>query len=159
MTNMDYKYIEQLLERYWNCETSLEEEQILRSFFTQKDIPAEMMKYKALFSYENGEIKDDVLGAAFDARMMSLVDEPEPVVARTVTVKSRFMPLFKAAAAVAVFISLGSLSQSLFTTDGNASSGIRYGRSISAAGKAETADTLGSDTLTKVSATATILNK
>ena len=30
---MDYKYIEQLLERYWNCETSLEEEQILRSFF------------------------------------------------------------------------------------------------------------------------------
>ena len=30
---MDYKYIEQLLERYWNCETSLEEEQILRAFF------------------------------------------------------------------------------------------------------------------------------
>ena len=25
---MDYKYIEQLLERYWQCETSLEEEGI-----------------------------------------------------------------------------------------------------------------------------------
>ena len=33
---MDYKYIEQLLERYWNCETSAEEEQILRIFFQQK---------------------------------------------------------------------------------------------------------------------------
>ena len=36
---MDYKYIEQLLENYWNCETSTEEEQILRSFFSQKDVP------------------------------------------------------------------------------------------------------------------------
>ena len=25
---MDYKYITQLLERYWNCTTSLEEDQI-----------------------------------------------------------------------------------------------------------------------------------
>ena len=32
---MDYKYIEQLLERYWACETTLEEEQILRAFFLQ----------------------------------------------------------------------------------------------------------------------------
>ena len=39
---MDYKYIEQLLERYWNAETTLEEENILRTFFCQKDIPAEM---------------------------------------------------------------------------------------------------------------------
>lgn len=37
---MDYKYIEQLLERYWNCETSVEEEQILRIFFQQKELPA-----------------------------------------------------------------------------------------------------------------------
>ena len=35
MNNMDYKYIEQLLERYWKCETTLEEEEILRMFFSQ----------------------------------------------------------------------------------------------------------------------------
>ena len=28
---MDFKYIEQLLERYWQCETSLEEEAQLRT--------------------------------------------------------------------------------------------------------------------------------
>ena len=33
---MDYKYIEQLMDRYWECETSLEEEQILRTFFSQE---------------------------------------------------------------------------------------------------------------------------
>lgn len=38
---MDYKYINQLLERYWRCETSLEEEDILRSFFSQKDVPVD----------------------------------------------------------------------------------------------------------------------
>ena len=33
---MDYKYIEQLLERYWACDTSVEEEQILRAFSGRK---------------------------------------------------------------------------------------------------------------------------
>ena len=35
---MDYKYIKQLLERYWNCETSLEESSP-PAFFSQEDIP------------------------------------------------------------------------------------------------------------------------
>ena len=34
---MDYKYIEQLLERYWEGETTLQEEAILRAFFSQED--------------------------------------------------------------------------------------------------------------------------
>ena len=44
---MDYKYIKQLLEHYWVCETSLEEEEILRTFFSQKELPAELEKYRA----------------------------------------------------------------------------------------------------------------
>ena len=52
---MDYKYIEQLMERYWRCETSLQEEEILRSFFSQEDVPANLLPYKELFSYEQTE--------------------------------------------------------------------------------------------------------
>ena len=37
---MDYKDIEQLLERYWQCETSVEEESVLRDFFSREDVPA-----------------------------------------------------------------------------------------------------------------------
>ena len=59
---MDYKYIEQLLERYWKCETSLEEEEILRTFFSQKDVPASLLPYKDLFTYEQTEKKQCVLG-------------------------------------------------------------------------------------------------
>ena len=46
---MDYKYIQQLMERYWAAETTLEEEQILRTFFSQKDLPADMQQWQALF--------------------------------------------------------------------------------------------------------------
>ena len=39
---MDSNYIEQLLERYWQCETSVEEEAQLRSFFRDEDVPAHL---------------------------------------------------------------------------------------------------------------------
>ena len=36
---MDYSFIDKLLERYWQCATSLEEEEMLKAFFRQKEIP------------------------------------------------------------------------------------------------------------------------
>ena len=109
---MDYKYIEQLLERYWNAETSLEEESILRTFFSQKDIPAEMKHLRPLFIDEAvGETLDD----DFDARIMQAIGEPltsqEVVKAREVSLTQRLMPLFKAAAVVAIILTLGGALQ------------------------------------------------
>ena len=49
---MDFKYIEQLLERYWQCETSLEEEAQLRAFFKENDVPEHLLRYKDLFVYQ-----------------------------------------------------------------------------------------------------------
>lgn len=49
---MDYKDIEQLLERYWQCETSVEEESVLRDFFSREDVPAHLLRYKNLFVYQ-----------------------------------------------------------------------------------------------------------
>ena len=73
---MDYKYIEQLMERYFNCETSLQEEQILRSFFQQEEIPAELLPYRDLFRYEEEEAMEEKLGDDFDARILSIVEHP-----------------------------------------------------------------------------------
>jgi len=114
---MDYKYIEQLLERYWNCETTLEEERILRTFFSQKDIPVRLLPYRDLFCYEQAETMDDALGEDFDARVLALINEPEPVKARTISMRQRLMPLFKAAAIVAIVLTLGNASQVAFTGD------------------------------------------
>jgi len=108
---MDYKYIEQLMERYWNAETTLEEESILRSFFRQENIPAEMEPLRALFA---DEATDEVLGDDFDARMMEMIREeeaPKVVKAREITLTQRLKPLFKAAAIVAIILSLGNAAQ------------------------------------------------
>ena len=105
---MDYKYIEQLLERYWNAETSLEEESILRTFFSQKDIPAEMEHLRALFT---DEASQQLLGDDFDARIMQAIDDEHVVKAREVSLTQRLMPLFKAAAVVAIILTLGGALQ------------------------------------------------
>ena len=98
---MDYRYIEQLLERYWRCETTLQEEEILRTFFSQDDIPAGLERYKALFRYEKTEPQTDVLGADFDDRMMARIESQRTVKARVIRMPQRLRPLFKAAAVVA----------------------------------------------------------
>lgn len=112
---MDYKYINQLLERYWQCETSLEEEDILRAFFSQKDVPAEFLKYRQLFAYEQSAKKESVLGNDFDSKILSIIDNDNDrsnaVKVRHITMTARLMPLFKAAAVVAIIITLGNAAQ------------------------------------------------
>lgn len=117
---MDYKYIEQLLERYWNCETSLEEENILRTFFSQKDVPASLLAYRDIFAYEQSATTTEVLDDDFDSRLLALVDEPQPVKARTISLTQRLAPLFKAAAVVAILLTLGNAAQVPFAADNDA---------------------------------------
>ena len=50
MTN-DKSHIAQLLDRYFAGESTLEEEQVLRDYFQQDDIPAEWASYRDLFCY------------------------------------------------------------------------------------------------------------
>ncbi len=114
---MDYKYINQLLERYWRCETSLEEEDILRAFFCQENIPEELAHCKAFFAYGERQQQEDVLGQDFDDKIMSVIDADKPVKARTITMSQRLRPLFKAAAIVAMILTLGNAMQLPFGND------------------------------------------
>ena len=114
---MDYKYIDQLLERYWRGETSLQEEEILRMFFSQEDIPAALLPYRDLFVYEQNEKEMEKLGDDFDQRILGMIQEDEPVKARVITMRHRLMPLFKAAAVVAILLTLGNAMQAAFSDD------------------------------------------
>lgn len=112
---MDYKYINQLLDRYWQGETSIEEENILRTFFSQEEIPAALLPFKALFVYQQSEVKSDVLGDEFDKKMMSLIPEESVVKAKHLSMAVRLRPLFKAAAVVAIILTLGNAMQVPFS--------------------------------------------
>ena len=116
---MDYKYIEQLLERYWQCETTLEEENILRTFFSQKEVPVTLLPYQSLFTYEQEERMAEPLGDDFDQRVLAQVSEVAPVKARRLTLRRRLMPLFKAAAIVAIILTLGNAIQVAFNAEEN----------------------------------------
>lgn len=111
---MDYKYIEQLMDRYWECETSLEEEQILRTFFSQESVPVYLLPYKDLFTYEHDEVHEDKLGEDFDRKMLEMVGEKAPVKAREIRITERLKPLFKAAAIVAVILTMGNAMKVAF---------------------------------------------
>lgn len=122
---MNYKYIEQLLDRYWQAETSLEEEQILRTFFAQKDVPAALAPYKSLFAY-TGQQAAQHLGEDFDRRVLAAIDEadttetvataPKRVKIGHITLANRLRPLYRAAAAVAIVTLLGTAAQQSFVS-------------------------------------------
>lgn len=131
---MDYKYIEQLLDRYWECATTPVEESILRSFFSQKDVPAELEKYKSLFVYENAQAKLH-LDESFDNRVLAAAgiaeeedEKPSPKVVKIghVSLATRLRPLFRAAAAVAIVTLLGTAAQHSFNRQDEAPAGWDY---------------------------------
>lgn len=113
---MDYKYIEQLLDRYFECETSLAEEQILRVFFTQENVPVHLLSYRQLFTEPEKAKEQETLGNDFDQRILSLINEeqdqePVRVKAKIISLNRRLRPLYKAAACVAVVLALGQAAQ------------------------------------------------
>lgn len=104
---MDYKYIEQLIERYFQCETTLQEEHILSVFFAQdeQEVPQQLRQYGPLFAAMQPQ---DTLGDDFEKRMLALTEEPVTVKARTISLRQRLQPLFRAAAMVAIVLTLGN---------------------------------------------------
>ena len=136
---MDYKYIEQLLERYWECQTTLEEEAILRTFFRQEDVPASLLPYRQLF-IEEDEMAGEHLSKDFADRMLSLVGE-ENLTSRTIThwqvselgnpvgegkeickahrltFMRRLRPFYRAAGLIAIMLTVGNAAYQSFTDE------------------------------------------
>lgn len=117
---MDYRYIEQLLERYWIAETTLEEERILRAFFAQKELPNELLPLQPLFQatheHTQARLSDD-----FEARLLAQVEatsSPSPRIVKALrpSLFERLRPMYNAAAAIALFLLVGGAVQHAFQT-------------------------------------------
>lgn len=120
---MDYKYIEQLLERYWNAESSLEEEAILRNFFRQDELPAHLACFRDLFVYEV-ECSEIALGEDFDERVLKKANlqkakTMQVVYAKRQTAWHRLRPMFRAVASVAIVLLVGSATRHFFADNYN----------------------------------------
>lgn len=120
---MDYKYIEQLLEKYFECQTTLEEEAILRTFFRQEDVPASLLPYRQLF-VELDALATEHLSDGFADRMLRMVGEESmtpfkgnEVVckARRLTFLRRLRPFYRAAGLVAILLTIGNAAYQSFS--------------------------------------------
>ena len=143
---MDCKNMERLLERYWRCETSLDEEATLRAFFLSAEVPSHLLCYKPLFAYQQSQQQTESLGEEFDAKVLALIEKEEVQQAQSqdaatatevvkihrITLASRLMPLFKAAAAVALILTLGHVMEhSFIASDGAMAVADTIGQQIS----------------------------
>lgn len=117
---MDYKYIENLIERYFDCLTSIEEERILKAFFLQEEVPAQLKKYAPLFTFEAAS-KEDVLDDDFDQRLEQRLEKDGDAPVKRVHIKrltltDRIRPLIHAAAAVAIVALVGNSIHTAYLT-------------------------------------------
>ena len=75
---MDSKHIEDLLQKYWNAETSLDEEQHLREFFSREGVPENLNETASLFRYFEMQKKTGVNDISFDANLKKKLSSAEP---------------------------------------------------------------------------------
>ncbi|MDD3788558.1 MAG: hypothetical protein PHO94_07665 [Petrimonas sp.] len=101
---MEFENIHTLINKYWNCETSTQEEQILQDFFSQEEIPDELKEYAPLFRYKK-DSQSKTLSSDFDKRLSTAIREQEKE-NKYITVKI-FAPALRIAASVALITGLG----------------------------------------------------
>ena len=92
-----------------------------------------------------------VLGSDFDSKILSVINEEEPlkVKARTITMTQRLMPLFKAAAVVAIFLTLGNAAQESFNSSKNDAVNLAGYNKIDKGASVAMSDSTTTDTLQK----------
>ncbi len=100
---MDSNKIDHILEKYWEGESSLQDEAMLREYFSQEDIPAKYESIRPMFQFFKTE-QASFLDGNFDERLTSKLKAVEA----TDNIKPRRHSLTvyirRAAAVAAIFI-------------------------------------------------------
>lgn len=74
---MDYKVMEQLLDKYFEGETSLQEEKQIRDYFQREKAPESLRPYQPLFQHLAQE-QSRRLGEDFDRKLLQRLEEARP---------------------------------------------------------------------------------
>ncbi len=94
---MDSKKLEELLQKYWDCETSLEEEKQLQEYFRTEKVPEQWKEAASLFHYFEQQ-KNKSVNEQFDKTIIGQLKKPKGRVTNLVQTSLRI------AAGVAVLV-------------------------------------------------------
>lgn len=99
---MSHKEITQLLDRYFEGETTLQEEAQLRTFFNRKDVPESLRSYQPMFQFFEAE-RNVKLDDVFEERLLQqLEQQTQP------RLQVRYLRVWMASAAAILLIALAA---------------------------------------------------
>jgi len=102
---MDSKRIDLLLERYWNCVSTQEEESELKNYFNStSEIPKHLLHVAPLFKYFKQEADIKLTDSIFDDRLFNALQEKEQPKGNIRKLEQSFQNYMKVAAAVVLVI-------------------------------------------------------
>ena len=102
---MEYNRIKGLLEKYWNCETTLEEEAQLRSYFSSEEIHEDLKAFGPLFQYF-GSKSELRISDGFDEKIIHQIEKGKR------SPKQRYLSIsYKVAAAVILLLFFVTIHQ------------------------------------------------
>lgn len=84
---MDFKMIKSLLDKYFEGETSLQEEALLQQYFRGSDVHPSLQSYQPMFRLFDQE-RERTLDAAFEARLLEQLNVPEAPRMRVVSMRT-----------------------------------------------------------------------
>ena len=73
---MDYRSISKLVDKYFSGKTSLEEEALLKAYFSEEEIHESLLPYQSVFQFFSKE-KEHSLSADFEDRILDLIQMEE----------------------------------------------------------------------------------
>lgn len=84
---MDYKVIKQLLDKYFDGETSLSEENQLRAYFNEPDVHPSLQSYQPMFQFFHTE-RTCQLDSSFETRLLEKIQQTEQPRMRVVSMRT-----------------------------------------------------------------------
>jgi len=99
---MDYKNINHLLEKYWEGETSLQEEETLQQYFNHNNVAPELKQFKSLFQFFKEE-QDVMISDDFEKRLLQEIEKEQKVVPAKIR-KLSWMTSIRMIAAVGILL-------------------------------------------------------
>ena len=106
---MDYSHIEHLVNRYWKGETSLEEEQELKTFFTENQavLPHHLQQVAPLFSYFKAHAQPQLNDPAFEKDLLTKIKNSQHKTnVHTLPTRSKGFDIARIAATLALLLTL-----------------------------------------------------
>ncbi len=99
---MDYKNINNLLEKYWEGESSLQEEETLKQYFNNGNVAPELEQYQSLFQFFKEE-QDVMISDDFEKRLFQQIEQEQKVVPAKVR-RLSWMTSIRTIAAVGILL-------------------------------------------------------